>query len=247
MAATKQAKRRSARRPPASDRVRTEWLRRVEAEYRSAAFTQHLVLWLIQLGASPDLIRDGLRIVDDELVHAELSHVVYLAAGGAEVPHIDRDSLGLSRSANEPLEHDVTRFGVDLFCLGETVAVRLFKELRAKCVVPEARRALDRILKDEVRHRDFGWALLEALAEGPDGAKLTELAARELPRMFRRIRGAYAPWAARDEQAIPDSDRGWGLMPAGWYARVLDDTLERDYVPRFAAHGIDAKRAWAQG
>lgn len=241
------AARRSPKRPPASDRTRTEWLRRIEAEYRSAAFTQHLVLWLIQIGASPDLIRDGLRIVDDELVHAELSHVVYTAAGGSEPPQIDRETLGLRRAPSEPLEHDVLRTGVDLFCLGETVAVRLFKELRAECVVPEPRRALDRILKDEVRHRDFGWALLEWLAETPLGPSLLALAERELPRMFARVRSAYAPWAARDEQEIPEADRGWGLMPAGWYARVLDETLERDYVSRFEKHGIDARRAWSAG
>ena len=57
-------------RTPATDAVRSEWLRRVEAEYRSAAITQHLTLWLIQIGASPDLLRAGLRIAGDELTHA---------------------------------------------------------------------------------------------------------------------------------------------------------------------------------
>ncbi len=38
---------------PASERVQHEWLRRVEAEYRSAAIAQHLTLWLTQIGASP--------------------------------------------------------------------------------------------------------------------------------------------------------------------------------------------------
>src|SRR5579883_1834465 len=60
-------------RPPASNVVRSEWLRRVEAEYRSAALTQHLTLWLIQVGASPDLVRAGLRIVRDEMTHAAMS------------------------------------------------------------------------------------------------------------------------------------------------------------------------------
>jgi len=247
MAKRKTSRPRTAKRAPASDRVRLEWLRRVEAEYRSAAFTQHLVLWLIQVGASPDLIRDGLRIVNDEMVHAELSHLVYAKAGGRELPHIDRDTLALPRASKEPLEHDVVRFGVDLFCLGETVAVRLFKELRVKCRVPEARRALDRILRDEVRHRDFGWALLDWLAEHPSGKELLALTERELPKMFGRVRGAYAPWALRDEQSIPDDDRAWGLMPAGFYAKILDQTLTRDYVPRFARHRIDAARAWQKG
>jgi len=235
-----------AKTPPASDRTRLEWLRRVEAEYRSASITQHLTLWLIQIAASPDLIRDGLRIVDDELVHAEMSHVVYTAAGGTEPPQLDRNTLGLRRTGAELLEHDVLRAGVEIFCLGETVAVRLFKELRSECVAKDAKKALDRILVDEVRHRDFGWALLQWLSETPLGPQLMKLAQRELPAMFTRLRGAYAPYAARDESSIPDADRAWGLMPAGWYARVLEETLERDYTPRFAELGIDARRAWAK-
>jgi hypothetical protein len=36
-------------------------------------------------------------------------------------------------------------------------------------------------------------------------------------------------------------------MPAPDDARALHDTLERDYVPRFADHGIDARAAWQAG
>lgn len=232
--------------PPASERARGEWLRRVEAEYRSAAITQHLVLWLIQIGASPDLIKDGLRIVTDELKHAELSHRTYVAGGGCEPPRIVRETLGLRRHEGEPLENDVLRTGVEVFCLGETVAVRLFKELRAECVAPSARRALDRILRDEVRHRDFGWALLEWLSETPLGGQLVALAGRELPRMFARLRASYAPEAAKRETTIAQADRAWGLMPTASYARILDEVLERDYTPRFARFGIDAQKAWQE-
>lgn len=245
MGSTKSSSARRGRVPPASERARGEWLRRVEAEYRSAAITQHLVLWLLQIGASPDLIQDGLRIVTDELTHAELSHRTYLAGGGSEPPRIVRETLGLRRSPNEPLEHDVLRAGVEVFCLGETVAVRLFKELRSECVAPSARRALDRILKDEVRHRDFGWALLEWLRETPAGPALVRLAQDELGRMFGRLRASYAPASAERETALPAADRAWGLMPAARYARILDEVLERDYVPRFARFDIDARAAWA--
>jgi hypothetical protein len=33
-------------------------------------------------------------------------------------------------------------------------------------------------------------------------------------------------------------------MPAARYGKILDDVLERDYVPRFARCGIDALAAW---
>jgi hypothetical protein len=232
------------RRPPPSQAVIQEWARRVEAEYRSAAVTQHLTLWLIQMAASPDLIADGLRIVGDELSHAELSHVTYLDAGGEQLPAIARDSLSLRRRPSESLESAVARYGVEIFCLGETVAVPLFKVLREGCAVPSARAALDRVLKDEVRHREFGWTLLAYLLELPCAALLREVVTRELPAMLARLRRNYAPVGGERQTDIPESDRAWGLMPIALYQRIVERTLERDYRPRFERLGIAVDPAW---
>jgi hypothetical protein len=229
--------------PKGSNLVRGEWLRRVEAEYRSAAITQQLTLWLIQIGASPDLIRAGLRIAADELTHADMSHRVYAAAGGREPPRLARETLGVAPSGG-PLEHDVVRVCTEVFCLGETVAVPLFKELREGCTVPVARRALDRILRDEVRHRDFGWTLLGWLLETPLGPDLRHLVARELPACFARIRGLYAPERAALARAVDPADAAWGLIAPALYGDVLRRSLERDYTPRFAKLGVDARKAW---
>lgn len=224
--------------------MRGEWLRRVEAEYRSAAITQHLTLWLIQMGASPDLVRAGLRIAGDEIDHAEMSHAVFLAAGGSGGPRLVRESLALERHEGAPLEHDVVRTAVDVFCLGETVAVPLFKELREGCTVPVARRALDRILRDEVRHRDFGWMLLESLMEHELGGLLREFVVRELPSWFARLRAAYAPETGNVLEPS-SAERAWGLMPLALYRSSVEKTLERDWAPRFARFGIDARAAFA--
>ncbi len=225
----------------ASNFVRAEWLRRVEAEYRSAAITQQLTLWLIQIGASPDLIRAGLRIVSDELTHAEMSHRVYVAAQGQETPKLARETLGMFHSRGV-LEYDVVRLATDVFCLGETVAVPLFKELRAACTVPSARRALDRILRDEVRHRDFGWTLLGWLLESSLGPALRGIVVDELPAYFERIRSSYG--LGDHARKIEPADAAWGLMPPARYADVLRRTLERDWVPRFQKLGLDARQAW---
>jgi hypothetical protein len=232
----------AARRAVASERVRAEWLRRVEAEYRSAAITQNFTLWLMQLGASPDLIRLGLRIVADEMAHAALSHRAFEAAGGEGAPRIVRESLALTRHESEALEIDVARVCVDVFCLGETVAVPLFKELREGCTVPVARRVLDRVLLDEVRHRDFGWTLLTALLELPMASSVRALVTRELPTYFARLQRAYAPSALPVD--IDDEDRAWGLMATARYASILARTLERDWVPRFGRLGFDAATSW---
>ena len=228
----------------ANDHVRQQWLMRVEAEYRSAVLTQELTLWLMQAGASPDLIHDGLRIVEDELMHAELSMETYLAAGGTKGPTMARETLTLPRRAGEMLEHDILRVGVDAFCLGETVAVPLFKNLREGCTVPVARKALDRILRDEVRHRAFGWTLLGWMLETPHAPSLRGVIERELPGWFRRIRRSYAPAYAERLDTISDVDRAWGLMAPARYGAVVERTWERDWRPRFAKLSIDAAPAW---
>lgn len=235
---------RTRRSPDANDHVRKQWLLRVEAEYRSATLTQELTLWLMQAGVSPDLIRDGLRIVEDEIVHAELSMETYVAAGGAGGPTIARETLSLTKHHGESLEEEITRVAVDAFCLGETVAVPLFKNLREGCTVPVARRALDRILRDEVRHRAFGWTLLEWMLETPHGPALRALIARELGTWFTRIRRCYAPAYAERMESIGEVDRAWGLMAPARYGAVVERTWSRDWKPRFEKLQIDATPAW---
>jgi hypothetical protein len=220
----------------ATEAVRGEWLRRVEAEYRSAALTQHLGHWLLQAGASPDLVGSTLRIVGDELTHSELSHLVYRAAGGTGSPRIDRTGLELRRTPVVPLEHDLVLVAVEMFCLGETAAVRLFSRMRSGCDVPPARRALDRILRDEVFHRDFGWTLLEWMLELPDAPMYRSIVEARLPAMIEGLRRNYVV----DDAGPPgitgaaEADRRWGLIPFALYREAIDETLARDLRPRFA-------------
>lgn len=220
-----------------------EWLRRVEAEYSSAAITQHLVLWLIKLGAPPQLVSDGLRIVQDELDHASLSHAVATAAGTTDRPALAQERLGLRRTEGRPLVADVALQGVEVFCLGETVAVPLFVAMREHCTVPSARTALDRIVRDEVRHRDFGWNLLDWLVDA-GGDAMQALVAEHLPAMLGRVRENYGqPVAVGEAKPGADDDAeqraAWGLLPIQRYAEILTRCIERDYQPRFARVGID--------
>lgn len=222
----------------ATERVREEWRARIAAEYTSAAMTQELVLWLIQAAAPPDLIEAGLAIVADELVHSRMSHEVYLAAGGTLPPAIDREQLGLARTSPQ-LEVDILRAAVRVFCLGETVAVPLFSHLRSRCTEPVARAALDRILRDEVRHRDFGWDLLDWLSTILDAPALVT---PTLPAMLRDLEGSYGtgnPTVATDDGEMTPAERAWGLAPPRDYAAILAETVEKDYRPRFAARAIE--------
>lgn len=223
--------------PPASDRVLGEWSRRIEAEYRSAAFTQHLGHWLIVAGAPEWLVRDAARIATDELAHARLSHAVALAAGLKHPPGLARESLELPRTPGAPLEVDLIRTVLEGYCLGETIAVRLFSAMRKGCDVPVARRALDRILRDEVRHRDFGWNALEWLVAVDEGS-VRWVVDHELPALLTRQREAYAPASLANERTLPKDEVRWGLLPGASYAAITASAPKRDYAPRLKKLGL---------
>jgi len=218
-----------------------EWRRRVVAEYNSAAITHSLVGWLLQLGASPTLLHEGVRIIDDELVHAEMAFAV-VSETGAAGGQVELGGLGLTLEPGLSLLENVCVQGVRTFCLGETVAVRLFKRLREGATVPAAKSALDRVLIDEVRHRDFGWLLLEWLSQRPEWDALKQLIEARLPSWFAGLRASYAPEGEREE--FEPELRAWGLMPLDEYRLALHETLERDYEPRFEEYGINARAAF---
>jgi 1,2-phenylacetyl-CoA epoxidase catalytic subunit len=122
---------------------------------------------------------------------------------------------------------------LEVFCLGETVAVPLFVELRRQCTVLVARQALDRIVKDEVRHRQFGWDLLDYLLDREPA--LTDKAQSLLPEAFTRLDARYG----KDfSQGATEAERAWGLMAPWEYARILSETVETQYRPRFEELGL---------
>ncbi len=96
---------------------------------------------------------------------------------------------------------------------------------------------------DEVRHRDFGWLVLDWLLSLPQGPALREQITRELGAAFTRLCRAYIP-ATPPRAPFDERNRPWGLMSIAEYAVALERTLPKIWVPRFEAHGIDAARAY---
>ena len=157
--------------------------------------------------------------------------------------------MGLPRDLAQTLELDVARWGVKIFCLGETVAVPLFAHLREGCTVQVARNALDRVLRDEIRHRQFGWDLLDQMLQLAQAELIREQIQSDLPGMFAALKRDYGDCETSERGAddIDDEDRTWGLAPAAEYAAILQETFIKDYGPRFARREIDAASGWKLG
>lgn len=231
--------------PVATARVCAEWARRVQAEYRSAATAARLAHLAIALGLPEALVLQALAVVRDELAHARLSHGCLAAlqaddTGASAPPEAVPLTLADLLPPGDPRPVvEATATTLQAFCFGETLAVPLFAALRAGTTHPRAQAVLDRILRDEQRHRDFGWAMLDALlALDPAGVRAE--AQRRIPGLHAAFRASYggcAPDAPVPDPLLP-TERALGLMPLEQWARVSAAALAEEVAPRLAQRGL---------
>jgi hypothetical protein len=224
---------------PASARVRWTWSRRIAAEYGSGALTLQLAHWLATLGAPTQLTLAAMDVARDELDHAERCTAVSRAAGREPRPTLAREGLAFPADPAQPLERAVLGTLVRSFCIGETLAVPLFRDMRDGCTVPIARATLDAILVDEARHREFAWIALDWLLASTADPGLRRLAERDAARMLAlRIQRCSQP----PEQVLTDSvtadERAWGLIGASRFREIVVHAATQELVPRFGRLGI---------
>ncbi len=221
----------------ASPRVLREWRNRVVAEYRSAARTAALLHRMVLAGFPRDVLATAGRIVQDELDHADLCHVVVENLGGGDEPAVLDVGALLGPSEGDGLLAAVVDTVVRDFCLGETLAVPLFRAMWEGATVPVVREALTRILRDEAVHRAFGWRALDVLLE-LDAEGTRARAEALLPKWIEQYRAAYAD--RRDAPLLQAEERSAGLIDLHEYADLFETALEVDIRRRLRSRGIAA-------
>lgn len=217
------------------ERLLAEWRNRVRAEYGSAGLAAQASHWMIRCGFPEDVVHTGLRIVADELEHARLSHAVVVAMGGRDEPMALDIRATAAPEAPEGVLASLVDTVVRNFCLGETFAVPLFHAMREGTTQPDARSALDRILRDEAVHRAFGWQALDVLLTY-DESGVQQRVRAQLPTMLSWYKTAYA--GSPKDGDLTDEERACGLLSGQEYAAIHRRCLEEQIRPRFARRNI---------
>jgi hypothetical protein len=212
------------------ERIQHFWLEQTSAEYASSAITVQYIHWLQRVGASPELIKQGLRIADDEMNHAELAYAIAVKAGTTLAPEINDAALCPAITC-EPLHKAVFQRNLRFYCLGETLAIPLFRAMREHSQQADVIAAYHQILKDEGRHSNYGWLGLAWMIENWDEAPqwLAEL----LPRLLQELTQQYTA----DDEYQPElsaEERAWGMLPKAEYGRILQHTIQHTYAKKFA-------------
>ncbi len=214
-------------------RTHRVWASRVRAEHRSAAATADLLQRMITAGAPDDLLRVALRIVGDELDHAQLCHKTLVGLGGDGDAVEVEPTLRRGPASLEELLPSILRTVLKVFCFGETLAVPFFAEMRKNARGP-ARPTLDRIVRDEAVHSKFGWDSLDWLLE-LGGEDLRPAIGAMLPELVQHFEGVYAQRVAED---LSPAELRAGLLSASRYRKLCWRTVNATILPRMKARGI---------
>lgn len=237
-----------------------QWAGRARAEHGSIHQFTQLAHALANTRAPLRVLGALARLITDEVRHAELCAEMALACwpegrtDGAKVfawpapsspwpaPPAPTDEAASNAWAAEAI--------AIACCLGETMSRPMLEAIAVVATDPVAEACARQILRDEHLHATFGWEALGWLVP-----QLDEPARAAL---HRRVASALAGFESTTACGIPLADvvgqeiaieRGapnLGTLTDLQYAMIFYATLESEIVPRFAALGLDAARAWAE-
>jgi hypothetical protein len=205
-----------------SEMLAASWLKDGLEEHASVAAFARFTMYLLSVGAPPELIVLSQRASLDEVQHARACFALARRYGGHSVGPA---ALEVSDSLAKLSLAEIAALTVAEGCVGETLGALLAEEQLARTSDPEVRRILTRIAKDEARHAELAWKFLSwAIARG--GAEVAQAAER-----------AYAA-TVRELERMPIVDYGVDLDV--WHAHGRATCAEAREVSRRGIEGVVA-------
>lgn len=237
-----------------------QWAGRARAEHGSIHQFTQLAHALSNARAPLHVLGALARLVTDEVRHAELCAEMALACwpeGAAEGASAFAWPAPVSPWPEPPTSTDagpLRAWAAEAIavacCVGETLSRPMLEAIAVVATDPLAEACARQILRDEHLHATFGWEALGWLVPQLDDDARAAL--------HRRLSSALAGFESTTACGIPLADvagreiaieRGapnLGTLDDLQYAMIFYATLESEIVPRFAALGLDAGRAWAE-
>ena len=151
--------------------ARMYWSRRTWGEYGAISESPALLLRFCLENRLPDLRFFFTIRTQEEGRHAEASWLMADRLGGyfpqpRNPPTVSSvGTHGVRRMAFDP-DTSLEAIFASLVCAAEEILIDVFKATIHKATNPAVRRLMELILRDEVRHIDFGWQCLDAWAPG---------------------------------------------------------------------------------
>jgi hypothetical protein len=239
--------------PPALvERARHAWAVRAVAEYRSMIVFSELIARFAELRLPLPVTTAASRLLQDEARHTELCARAAEALGGDDGAPLEASELRLDRD-NLPAHLFVARWTASMFCVGESASVGILETLHQHTTDPCLRVIVGILLRDELLHDRFGWALARLVFPRLTDDERDWLGA-DLAFSFAHYDHIHAGASRRGDEPLAETEPPEGTALEGpnlgitsrpVAARAFYDRIDRVILPSLAALGVPAYEAWA--
>jgi hypothetical protein len=216
-----------------AEQIGRVWRMREQTEHEAAMLFSHLASELAAVGFSGSLRDMARRAARDETDHATLCREV-VAAHAPHLPPLRPGPPAQLGPASLSRWQRALYQAVALSCITETLSVALLLAMRAGVSDPPVLAAVTRIVRDESRHSQVGWAVLDRAAGAGDVSWLA-------PHI-----GAMLRVAVESEQlpATGASDLdSVGILSSSRSHSVVAAVLREVILPGLEMYGIDTSLA----
>jgi len=220
--------------------ARHAWAARAIAEYRSMVVFGELIARFPEMRLPLEVTSAATRLLSDEARHTELCEKVASKLGGHAGVDLRPDDLRLRRD-DLPAHLFVARWTTSMFCVGESASVGILKVLLEHTKDPCIEAVLRILLRDEILHDRFGWALARLVLPRLTDDEQEWLAA-DLASTFYHYDRAHGGGYATEEAPLPET---LGLAPAAARYQAFEKRINDLILPSLARLGVPAYEAWA--
>lgn len=220
--------------------VASTWAQRAQAELGAEKRFRQLVEQMKDLKVHKTVIAFAIRAQQDEIEHAHMCAKVakeYGHATGFEHFSSQIADLEASWSQRAAPEERLLCETVLMCCITETINASLLNSIYRSSKTSSTQKIVHKILKDEVKHSQIGWAHLAYESESRDCGFLADYLAEMLS------------ISVKDELFLPvanvdDSDSfDYGVMPVSLRLNQFKETILQVVLPGFEKFGIETSKA----
>jgi hypothetical protein len=226
---------------PSLARLAATWSHRAFLEFDAARRFERLAQRMAGIAAHAGLTRIAATAAKEERVHVQLCAEIAERAGGQVV--LPTDALGEVAPAvlTDPVDRVLYEV-VAFCCVTESSNVSVVTAGYDAIADPAIKKAVRRILADEVRHSRLGWAYL--CAHPPTAAQAAWIA-RDLPAMLAGAASTelFAKHPILGDEALLARH---GRLPFAERRLAFETCLGSVCFPGLEAHGVDTGpgRSW---
>jgi hypothetical protein len=212
--------------------------RRAALELKGAAAFTIITQALVDLRADTRIVDLSAQAIAQELEHSRIYLALAREYRGADVASPQMEPIDAPDFAQAPQALRPLLQVVAMCAVNETMACGFLELSLRGTRAPVVRRALRRVLADEIHHARIGWALLGSSRVGPP--ERHAIGPWLVPILEGHLVGWRSQIATLPEGAFPDH----GCPSGDAIERAALATIRDVVLPGFASAGIDVAAAW---